>query len=114
MGPTWLSKKSSKRKNINRSEALLISIQHTLIQLGCMSERGSAHTSERENSYWRSSFLYLGFTSSIGVHSISEEFAGFSPLWFPPRKIVCVSCPLCFIAVHVILSLKNPNIIMLA
>ena len=27
--------------------------------------------------------LSLGFISAIGAYSISEEFAGFSPLWFP-------------------------------
>ena len=63
---------------------------HTLTQLGRMSERGSAHTSERENSYWRSSFLSLGFTAAIGAHSISEEIAGFSPLWFPRGKSLCL------------------------
>ena len=33
-----------------------------------------------------SSFLPLGFTAAIGAHSISEEVAGFSPLWFPRGK----------------------------
>ena len=49
-----------------------------------MSERGEALSSEREreNSCWKSSFLSLGFTAAIGAHSISEEVAGFSPLWF--------------------------------
>ena len=68
---------------------------------------------ERENKLWRSSFLFLGFTAAIGAHSISEEVAGFSPLWFPQGKFF-VSCLLCFIDVHVILSVKYPNIIMLA
>ena len=27
--------------------------------------------------------LSLGFTAAIGPYSISEEVAGFSPLWFP-------------------------------
>ena len=53
-----------------------------------MSERGSPHPSERENNCWRSSFLSLGFTAAIGAHSISEEFAGFYPLWFPRGKLV--------------------------
>ena len=30
--------------------------------------------------------MSLGFTFSIGAHSISEEVAGFSPLWFPRGK----------------------------
>ena len=48
-------------------------------------------------------FLYLGFTFSIGAHSISEEVAGFSPLWFPQGKLFV---SLVIIAVHVILSDK--------
>ena len=58
--------------------------------------------------------MFSGFTAAIGAHSISEEVAGFSPLWFPRGKILCVSCLLCFIDVHVILSVKDPKIIMLA
>ena len=50
---------------------------------------------------------------NFGADSISEEVAGFSPLWFPRGKFF-VSCLLCFIAVHVILSVKDPKIIMLA
>ena len=59
-----------------------------------MSERGSAHISERENNCWRSSFLSLGFTDTIGAHSISEEVVGFSPLCFPRGKLFVslVSC----------------------
>ena len=55
--------------------------------------------------------MVLGFT--FCADSISEEVVGFSPLWFPRGKF-CVSCLLCFIAVHVILSNKDPKIIMLA
>ena len=82
--------KSSEQNTINRSEALLI-YTHTLTQLGRMSERGSAHTSERENNCWRSSFLYLGFTASIGAHSIFEEVEGFLLYGFPKENI-CVYC----------------------
>ena len=57
-------------------------------------------------------FMFSGFT--FGADSISEEVAGFSPLWLAPRKILCVSCLLCFIVVHDILSVKDPKIIMLA
>ena len=48
-----------------------------------------------------------GFT--FGADSISEEVAGFSPLWFPRGKffVSLVSCV--FIVVHVILSVKDPN-----
>ena len=59
----------------------------------------------------RDHLTILGFTFS--VDSISEEVVGFSPLWFPRGKLF-VSCLLCFIAVHVILSVKDPKIIILA
>ena len=38
--------------------------------------------------------MFLGFTATIGAHSISEEVAGFSPLWFPQGKLFVslVSC----------------------
>ena len=55
---------------------------HTLTQLGHMSERGSAGKSERDQLL-EIIFMFLGFTFSIGAHSISEEVVGFSPLWFP-------------------------------
>ena len=58
--------------------------------------------------------MFLGFTAAIGGHSISKEVAGFFSFMVNPRKILCVSCILCFIAVHVILSVKDPKIIMLA
>ena len=58
-----------------------------------MSERGSARISER---YQLSEimFIFLGFTFSTGAHSISEEVARFSPLWFPQGKLFVslVSC----------------------
>ena len=55
--------------------------------------------------------MFLGFTVAIGAHSISEEVAEFSPLWFPRGKffVSLVSC-----VVHVILSVKDPKIIMVA
>ena len=34
-------------------------------------------------------FVILGFTFSIGAHSIFEEVARFSPLWFPRGKYMC-------------------------
>ena len=55
--------------------------------------------------------MFSGF--SFGVDSISEEVARFPPLWFPQGKFF-VSCLLCLIVVHVILSIKDPKIIMLA
>ena len=52
--------------------------------------------------------MFLGFTFVIGSHSISEEVAGFSPLWFPRGKLFVslVSCDM-LIAVLVILSVKR-------
>ena len=35
-------------------------------------------------------FLSLGFTAAIGAHSISKEVVGFSPLWFPRGKYLCL------------------------
>ena len=40
-----------------------------------------------------------------GANSISEEFAGFSPLWFPQGKSLCL-LSLVIIVVRVILSDK--------
>ena len=54
--------------------------------------------------------MFLGFT--FGADSISEEVVGFYYFMVSQRKILCVSCLLCFIAVHVILSVKDPKIIM--
>ena len=34
--------------------------------------------------------MFLGFATGIGAHSISEEVAGFSPLWFPQGKSLCL------------------------
>ena len=34
--------------------------------------------------------MSLGFTFTIGAHSISVEVAGFSPLWFPRGKSLCL------------------------
>ena len=76
-----------------------------------MSERGNSHTSERENSCWRSYFPSLGFTVAIGAHYISEEVAWFSPLCFPRGKYLCI-LSLVFIDVHVILSVKDPKIML--
>ena len=34
--------------------------------------------------------MFSGFTVAIGAHSISEEVVGFSPLWFPRGKYLCL------------------------
>ena len=59
----------------------------------------------RERTVVGDHFLSLGFTAAIGAHSISEEFVGFSPLWFPRGKYLCL-LSLVIIGVHVILSDK--------
>ena len=47
-------------------------------------------------------FMFLGFTFAIGAHSISEEVARFSPLWFPQGNSLFL-LSLVIIVVHVIL-----------
>ena len=44
--------------------------------------------------------MFSGF--AFGADSISEEFVGFSPLWFPQGKSLCL-LSLAIIVVHVIL-----------
>ena len=49
-----------------------------------MSERGEAlSVRERETEDMEIIFMFSGFTAAIGAHSVFEEVAGFSPLWFP-------------------------------
>ena len=58
-----------------------------------MSERGKAlSVRERETEAVEIIFMFSGFT--FGADSISEEVAGFSPLWFPRGKffVSLVSC----------------------
>ena len=49
--------------------------------------------------------MSLGFTFAIGAHSVSKEVTGFSPIWFPRGKSLCLLF-LVIIVVHVILSDK--------
>ena len=67
-----------------------------------MSERGLSRTSERERTSIRDHLCIFGFYFYFGAHSISDEVAGFSPLWFPQGKIF-VSLVSCDYVVHVIL-----------
>ena len=65
--------------------------------LGSISKKGEAlSVREREIEAMDIIFMFLGFNTTIGAHSISEEVAGFSPLWFPRGKF-CVSCLLCLL-----------------
>ena len=56
----------------------------------------------RETSAVEDHLYVSGFTAAIGAHSISEEVAGFSPLWFPRGKYLCL-LSLMIIDMHVIL-----------
>ena len=65
-----------------------------------MSERRSAGTSERDQLL-EIIFMFLGFTFATSAHSISKEVAGFSPLWFPQGKYLCllslvIDCCACY------------------
>ena len=51
-----------------------------------MSEREVVLSSEREREAVEIIFMFSSFTAAIGAHSIFEEVAGFSPLWFPRGK----------------------------
>ena len=52
-----------------------------------MIEIGEALSSVRERASCGDHILcFSGFNAAIGAHSISEEVAGFSPLWFPRGK----------------------------
>ena len=68
-----------------------LSIYHTFThaQLQCITKREEFFgTRERETiAIERSSYYFWGF--SFGADSISEEVAGFSPLWFPQGKTLC-------------------------
>ena len=35
-------------------------------------------------------FMFSCFTAVVGAHSIFEEVVGFSPLWFPRGKSLCL------------------------
>ena len=68
-------------------------------------DRSISHKGEREQLS-EIIFVSLGFNFDFGSHSIFEENAGYSPLWFPQGKffVSLVSCAI--IVVHVILSDK--------
>ena len=68
-----------------------------------MSEREDKFTQVGDREVVQEHLHILGFTFFIGAHSISEEFMGFSPLWFPQGKYLCL-LSLVIIFVHAILS----------
>ena len=64
-----------------------------------MSEREVVEIRERDYYYREIIFMFLGFT--FGANSIFEEVAGFSPLWFPRGKYLCllslvIDCYACY------------------
>ena len=70
-----------------------------------MREEKLSQVRERENKLLEIIFMFSGFTATIGAHSISEEVAWFSPLWFPEENSLCLLSLVLF-DVHVILSDK--------
>ena len=66
-------------------------IYHTLThtQLQCIAKGEEVARARKKETIavGRSSYCFLGFT--FGVDSISEEVAGFFPLWFPRGKTLC-------------------------
>ena len=60
-----------------------------------MSERGSVGTIKRDQLS-KIIFMFSGFTFATSAHSISEEVAGFSSLWFPEKNYLSlISCDYC-------------------
>ena len=55
--------------------------------------------------------MFSGFT--FGADSISDEVLGFYHLWFPRGKLFVSLFSCFFILVRVILSVKDPKIIVL-
>ena len=82
-----------------------------------MSERGEAlSVRERETAaIERSSYYFGAFTVLVLILSL-RKLRGFLLYGFPEENYLCLLSPvlcLCFIGVHVILSVKDPKIIML-
>ena len=100
------------------SESLSIYHTHTHTHsLGCMSERGEAlSVCERETAAVGRSSYYFLVLPLVLILSL-RKLQGFLLYGFPKENSLCllslVLC-LCFIAMHVILSVKDPKIIMVA
>ena len=80
--------------------------------LGHMSEREKLLGSERETSAVGRSSLCFRVLLLVLILSL-RKLRGFLLYGFPQENI-CVHFLLCFITVHVILSVKDPKIIMVA
>ena len=94
-----------------------LSIYHTHTHsLGCMSEREKLSGLERETTIVGRSSLCFRVLLLVLILYLRKLW-GFLLDGFPKENSLCllslVFC-LCFIAVHVILSVKDPKIIMLA
>ena len=82
-----------------------------------MSEREGAHTSERDISCLRSSFYFWVLLFPLVLILYLRKLWGFILYGFPEENSLCLLSLvlfLCFIAMHVILSVKDPKIIMVA
>ena len=101
---------SSEWKNINRDWASLF-ITHTFIHWGAWVRGEVAGTRERL-LLWGDHLYVFGFYFWCWFY-LWGSYGVFSFMVFL-RKFLCVSCILCFIAVHVIFSVKDPKIIMLS
>ena len=55
--------------------------------------------------------MFLGFTAAIGAHYISKKVVGIYNYGFPEENSLCL-LSLVFIVVHVILSVKDPKIML--
>ena len=78
--------------------SLSIYLTHTH-SLGRMSER--EEDGIRERYYLCQEIIFMFSSFIFGVDSISEEVAGFSPLWFPQEKYLCIlslviDCSACY------------------
>ena len=62
-------------------------LTHTQLQHIAEEEKDTMERNKEVTSIGRSSYCFGGFT--FGVDSISEEVAGFFPLWFPRGKTLC-------------------------
>ena len=78
-----------------------------------MSERGFVHTSERDNRCQRSSLCFLVLLFLLVLILALRKLQGFLLYCFPEENYLC-HLSLVFIVVHVILSVKDHKIIMLA
>ena len=79
--------------------------------MGCMSEREVVGTRERLllSGDHLTVFGVLLLVLILSLRKLQDFL-----LYGFPEKNICVHCLLCFIVVHVILSVKNPKIIMQA